>query len=130
MKVTRIIHIIILLLLLCSCNREESTLSDYRSLVNELKTNSSNYDEEDWKNAIAKFEKIEKKAEKCDFSPKERKEINKLRGQCAAYMLKAITKQATTQIKDAMEGISDMAEGFNEVLGEDDIEELLDIEKE
>ena len=45
-------------------------------------------------------------------------------------MLKAITKQATTQIKDAMEGISDMAEGFNEVLGEDDIEELLDIEKE
>ena len=123
MKVTRIIHIIILLLLLCSCNREESTLSDYRSLVNELKTNSSNYDEDEWRNAIAKFEKIEKKAEKCDFSPKERKE-------CAAYMLKAITKQATTQIKDAMEGISDMAEGFNEVLGEDDIEELLDIEKE
>lgn len=129
MKATRIIHIVLLLLVLCSCSREESTLSEYRSFAKELKTNSSNYDEEEWRNTIAKFEEIEKKAEKCDFSPKERKEINRLRGQCAAYMLKAITKQATTQIKDAMEGFSDMAEGFNEALGEDGIEEFLDFEK-
>jgi hypothetical protein len=118
------------MLLICSCNREGSTLSDYRALAKELKVNSSNYTAEEWDDAVRKYEKLEKAVEQCHFSNKEKKELNRLRGQCAAYMLKSITKQTKLHMEDAMEQFSDMAEGFNEALGEKGIDGLFDDEEE
>ena len=130
MKTSRIIHFLLLLVLLCSCNREQSALSEYRDLAKELKDNSSEYSEKDWQRVAEKYEKLEQKVSECDFSPKEKKQLNKLRGQCAAYFMKSITKQAKDQMKDAMEQFNDMAEGFNEALGEDGIEGLLNDDDE
>ncbi len=124
MKAVRIACILLILLLVCSCSREGSVISDYRSLAKELKANSSDYSAEDWDNVVEKYKKLENKASRCRFSPKEKKELNRLRGQCAAYMLKSITKQAKVQMEDAMEQFSDMAEGFNEALGEEGIDGL------
>ena len=119
MKTCHIVSIVLVFFLLCSCNREESTLSEYRSFAEELKINSSNYTEYDWNNVIKKYKKLEQEATQCKFSKKEKKELNRLRGQCAAYMLKAVAKQAKSQVEDAFEQFSDMAEGFNEALGEE-----------
>ncbi len=130
MKAKRVIYILLVVLLMYSCSREDSTLSDYRSLARELKVNSSDYTEEDWNNVVTKYKKLEEKASHCEFSPKEKKELNRLRGQCAAYMIKAIYKQTKHQMKDAMEQFSDMAEGFNEAWGEDDIDDLFKDEDE
>lgn len=130
MKIVRIIYILFVLLLICSCSREESILSDYRSLAKELKANSSDYSAEDWDNVVRKYKKLENKASHCDFSPKEKKELNRLRGQCAAYMLKSITKQAKSQMEDAIEQFSDMAEGFKEAIGEEGIDDLFNEENE
>lgn len=124
MKAVRIAYILLMFLLVCSCSREGSVISDYRSLAKELKANSSDYSTEEWKKVVRKYKKLENKASHCHFSPKEKKELNRLRGQCAAYMLKSITKQAKLQMKDAMEQFSDMAEGFNEALGEEGVDGL------
>ena len=124
MKAARFVHILLVLFILCSCSREESIISDYRHLAKELKMNSSDYTAEDWEDAVRKYEKLEKKVAKCKFSQKEKKELNRLRGQCAAYVIKAITKQTQIQMEDVMEQFSDMAEGFNEVLSEEDIDNL------
>ena len=125
MKTCRVLTIVLVVFILCSCNREESTLSEYRSFAKELKVNSSNYTEDEWNNVIKKYEKLEQKATQCEFSQKEKKELNRLRGQCAAYMLKAIAKQTKSRMEDAMEQFSDMAEGFNEALGEEGFNEAL-----
>lgn len=130
MKAFRIVYILFMLLLVCSCSREGAVISDYRSLAKELKTNSSDYSAEDWEEVVRKYEKLEDKASHCHFSPKEKKELNRLRGQCAAYMLKLMTKQAKVQMEDAMEQFSDMAEGFNEALGEEGIEGVFNDEDE
>ena len=130
MNLFRIISIVLVFFLLCSCNREESTLSEYRSFAKELKVNSSNYTEDEWNNVIKKYEKLEQKATQCEFSQKEKKELNRLRGQCAAYMLKAIAKQTKSHMEDAMEQFSDMAEGFNEALGEEGLENIFKEEQE
>lgn len=128
MKLVRLIYILLMLLLVYSCSREESVLSDYRSLAKELKSNSSNYTAEDWDNVIRKYKELEDRASHCNFSKKEKKELNRLRGQCAAYMLKSITKQAKVQVEDAIEQFTDMAEGFKEALGEEGIEDLFNDE--
>lgn len=130
MRLSRIIHIILLCALVCACNREQSALSEYRDFAKELKENSSDYSEEDWQRTAKTYEKLEQKVEKCEFSAKQKKELNRLRGQCAAYFMKSITRQAKYQMQDAMEQFSDMAEGFNEALGDDDIEDLLNFEDE
>lgn len=124
MKASHILYIFLMVFLVCSCSREESSLSDYRSLAKELKVNSSDYTEEDWERVIKKYKKLEEKVSRCDFSKKEKKELNKLRGQCAAYMLKSISKQTKNKVEDVMEQFSDMAEGFNEALGEEGIDGL------
>lgn len=130
MKTVRIACILLILLLVCSCSREGSVISDYRNLAKELKANSSDYSAEDWDRAVEKYKKLENKASQCHFSSKEKKELNRLRGQCAAYMLKSITKQAKVQMEDAIEQFSDMAEGFNEALGEEGIDGLFNDEDE
>ena len=125
MKRARLIHLLLVcLFFFCSCSREDSALSGYRNLAKDLKANASSYTEEDWSDVAKKYEKLEKSIENCNFSVKEKKELNKLRGQCAAYMLKGITKQAKNQLEDAIEQFSDMAEGFNEALGEEGLEGL------
>ena len=129
MKPSHILHILLLFLLICSsCSREDSAISDYRSLAQELKSNSSDYSEEDWENVVQEYEKLEKRVEKCKFSPKQKKELNRLRGQCAAYMLKGMTTQAKHQMEDAVEQFSDMAEGFNEALGDEGFDGLFEDE--
>lgn len=130
MNTVRIITISLLFLLFCSCSHEGSTLNDYRSLAKELKVNSSGYTAEDWEDVFREYERLEKEAARCDFSKKEKKELNRLRGQCAAYMLKSVTKQTKLQIKDAIEQFSDMAEGFREGLGEEGLEGLFTDEGE
>lgn len=120
MKIARIIIILLSLILIYSCSKEKSTLSGYRDLVQELKNNSSNYNEEEWEEVTKKYENLEEKVKQCKFSPKEKKELNKMRGQCVAYKIKAITKQTKHKMEDVFEQFSDMAEGFNEALSEDD----------
>lgn len=124
MKAVRIITIFSAFLLFFACSREESTLNDYRALARELKLNSTDYTAEEWEEVISKYERLEKETARCHFSKKEKKELNRLRGQCAAYMLKYVTKQTKLQIKDAIEQFSDMAEGFKEGLGEEGLEGL------
>lgn len=122
MKIAKIIQIMMVLLLVCSCSREESLLSDYRDLAKELKENSADYTEQDWENLAANYQKLEEKAERCKFSPDQKKELNKLRGQCVAYLFKAVTKQSAEKVIETINDMSDMVEGFNEALKEDDIE--------
>lgn len=129
MKAIRILCMILVLLLVCSCGREGSVLSDYKTLAKDLKVNSSEYTVEDWDNAARKFERLEKRAAHCNFSPKEKKELNRLRGKCAAYMLKSISKQAKEQMEDAIEQFSDMSDGFNEALGDEGLEDLFNFEE-
>ena len=124
MKSVRFIYFILMLILVCSCTREGSALSEYRSLAKELKVNSTDYTQEDGERAIKKYEKLEEKISRCNFSKQEKKELNRLRGQCAAYMLKAISKQTKRDVEDVMEQFADMAEGFNEALGEEGMEGL------
>ncbi len=126
MKAIRLGCLIFVIFLVCSCSKEESTLSDYRALAKELKVKSPDYDSEDWEDVARKYEKLEKRASSCKFSPQEKKELNRLRGQCAAYMFKAISKQTKVQVEDAIEQLSDMAEGFNEALGEEGLDGLFE----
>ena len=125
MKTFRIINILLVLVLMCSCDQKKSTISEYRDFAKELKANSEQYSEEDWEDAAKTFEKLEAKIEKCKFSAKEKKQLNKLRGQCAAYIVKSVSKQAKYQLEDAMEQVSDMAEGFNEALDDEGIDGLI-----
>jgi hypothetical protein len=124
MKVIRIIYVFLIVLVIGSCSREEATLSDYRNLVQELKVNSSDYTEEEWQDIVTEYNSLEERIANCKFSSKEKKELNKLRGQCAAYMLKAVYKQAEFQMQDALEQFSDIGEGFQEALGEDGFDGL------
>ena len=96
MKAFRVVHILLALFLICSCRREESILYDYRILARELKVNSSEYTEEDWNNVARKYKQLEKKATKCDFSQREKKELNRLRLQCVAYMHKGKTSDSNS----------------------------------
>ena len=103
-------------------------LSGYRDLKKELKTSSSDYSMEDWERVLKECEMLEEKARQCNFSPEEKKELNKLRGQCSAYFIKSLPKQAKCQMEDAIEQISDIADGFMEAIAEEGVEELLDTE--
>ena len=128
MKVIRIIQILLLLVLVCSCSKEQTVLSGYRDLKKELKINSSDYSMEDWERVLKECEMLEEKARQCNFSPEEKKELNKLRGQCSAYFIKSLPKQAKFQMEDAIEQISDIADGFMEAIGEEGIGGLLETE--
>ena len=61
MKVIRLIQILLMLVLVCSCSKEQTVLSSYRDLKKELKTNSSDYSMEDWERVLKECEMLEEK---------------------------------------------------------------------
>ena len=128
MNIIRKIHFLLLLLFLCSCSREQTVLSGYSDLTEELKASSSDYSKEDWEKVLKEWKMLEENVKLCDFSPEEKRELNRLRGQCSAYFIKSLPKQAKYQLEDAIEQISDIADGFMEAIGEDDIDGLLKTE--
>ena len=119
MKTISIILLFSIFIALFSCSREQTVISGYKKLAKELKMNSQNYTIEDFQEVALEIQNLEQKAESCNFTQEQKKEVNSLRGKCIGYLIKGISQQSEDILKDFSDQISDIKDGYDEAFGEE-----------
>jgi len=115
-------YVLMIVMLCCACSsKEERAIKRLESFTVELKENAADYEYEDWQKASQRYDEIMKEIEQCeDFTPEQRKEILKLRGECMGYMSKAGIETAGKWLQEAVEDVGSFLEGLGNSFGSDD----------
>lgn len=99
-------------LMVVFASAEDRCIRSLQGLYEEIEQNYESYTEEDWDKVKAKYEKINKKMEDCEFTDEQLREIGKLKGKCSAYM----SKDLFNKVGKGLIEIGGVVEGFMEEL--------------
>lgn len=103
-------------MLLCSCSSKQVAYSDLKKITKELRDYSEDYTLSDWKDAALDFKDIATRVEQYDYSREKRREIRRMEGECAGYLLKGAGSSAVRSIFNITEEIKAGVEGFLDIL--------------
>lgn len=106
------------LLLLVSCNKEQSVINDYTALVEEVEANGDDFTEQQWEDYTQRCEEVETEMQQYDFNREQKQEIRKLQGRMAAAIGKHSGTILKNAAKDVLEQIEAFSEGFMEGINE------------
>lgn len=116
----KFIHLLlaVCLLLLVSCNKEQSVINDYTALVEEVEANGDDFTEQQWEDYTQRCEEVETEMQQYDFNREQKQEIRKLQGRMAAAIGKHSGTILRNAAKDVLEQIEAFSEGFMEGINE------------
>lgn len=104
--------IILCIIFLASCDTRMQPVDDLKDFAEELKENSNKYTDEDWKEALNNYEKIQSEISANKYSDNELKEIGSLKVQCASYFTKSMIKNIKSMLHDAFFEVKGAAESI------------------
>ena len=126
-------------LFLSSCqSQEEKVISRINDLAEQIEKNASNWDEQDWVDAMNEYTQICQDAQKCNFSNEQLVEVGNASGKIAV----AVGKNSANVLAKGMDAFSNelakgmdaysnvLAKGMKSTLGEMSDEEDLDDEED
>ena len=104
-------------IMLSSCHTgREAALQDLRNLTTEIEANAPSYNFKEWVKEQKKYEKIDRRLSKYDYSQAESHEIGELKGQCLGYIAKGVLGKASNKIIYAANQIQGIIDGVQKVL--------------
>ena len=107
-------------LTLTSCTSSKyAAVNSLRNFTTELGTmanNSSSYNQTDWAKARAKYQNINDKISKYEYTSDERSEIGELQGRCVGYLAKGTANTVVDKVKGAVNQVTGIIEGVKQVL--------------
>ena len=120
------------LLALSSCqSREEKVISKLNSLSERIEKDGSNFDADDWEEAIEDFADIHKEMQDCEFTKEQLRELGKKEGKVSAILAKEGSKALGREFKNFLGNFGAFAKGFKEGAEENVSEEdFNDVEEE
>ena len=119
MKSTKHISLLLALLaivLLSSCSAKQVAYSDLKKYTHELREYSQDYTVNDWKDAAIDFKDIASRIEKYDYSREKKREIRRMEGECAGYLLKGAGTSVIRSVLNISEEIKAGVEGFLDII--------------
>lgn len=112
------IFCIVVLFISCmvSCKSKQTPINQLKDLVEDVRTNSQNYTDEDWHSFSEKYKLIEQQLNeyKDQYTDEEKNEIDRLKGVCLAYIAKYSIKSFGNQMYDAIKETKGLIEGFTD----------------
>lgn len=118
MKKKIILGIIVLGACLSSCSTKNTAVSDLRSLSQEIATNGAEYTADEWKEVKKKYDDINAKLDKYEYTAEENVEIGRLKGQCVASFAKGVATNVKGKVVNAASQVKGIIEGIKEVFSD------------
>jgi hypothetical protein len=114
MSKSTFVKIIILLVLIVSCNNKETKIKSIETLVNETKEKYETYNQKDWDNADTLIVALEKDIEdnRSNYTSEQIEKANTLIGKYKALKM----KNGLNSLKKSMEDVGQQIKGAMEVL--------------
>ncbi|MBR5686336.1 MAG: hypothetical protein IKX36_00065 [Prevotella sp.] len=108
------------IVLLSSCSASQAAYSDLRNYTNQLREYSQDYTLKDWKDAAIDFKDIASRVESYNYSAEKQREIRRMEGECAGYLLKGAGTSVIRSVLNISEEIKAGVDGFLDIiLGKD-----------
>ena len=104
------------IVLLSSCSAKQSAYSDLKKMTKELRYHSDDYTLGDWKDAALDFKDIATRVERYDYTTEKRRNIRRMEGECAGYLLKGAGTTVVRSIYNITEEIKSGVDGFLDVI--------------
>lgn len=119
-KIYSSIIILLTSLFISSCNSKETPINNLDDLTEEIAENNEEYSDADWQDAALQYEQIEADLEehRSEYSDEELQEIGKKKGKCLVFFAKHASKDFKENMKDAVNEVAGILEGFTEGLKE------------
>ncbi len=116
---------ITLLLCLCalcmlpSCQSSRmAAVEDLRDLRNDIRDEGIDYGILDWRHAIKKYKKIEKRLAKHNYTDEEQKEIGELKGECYSYFAKSVAGNVAGKVANVSNQLKGIVDGMKKAWNE------------
>ena len=118
LKIKNLLGIMTLGLFLASCSTKTTAISDLRSLSEDIQRNGSTYTVEEWKEVKAKYDKIDSRMGKYEYTAEEYREIGELKGKCVAYFAKGVATNVANKLGNVANQLKGVVEGVKSVVEE------------
>lgn len=79
---------------------------------NEIKVHSTEYNDQDWQNAIDKYADICERLDEMNLTKDEKLEIDKLKGEVAGYAATSASQQMFDAVESISKEVAAFADGF------------------
>lgn len=106
-----------------ACDSHRDAVADLVELRDDVKAHGASFDEEQWNDAIERYNEIDEQLQQMQLTEKERDEVYRIKGEIAGCIASVIAEEATEGLKELTEGLDSFADGFSETFKMPDIEE-------
>ena len=106
-----------------ACDSHRDAVADLVELRDDVKAHGASFDEEQWNDAIERYNEIDEQLQQMQLTEKERDEVYRIKGEIAGCIASAIAEEATEGLRELTEGLESFADGFSETFEMPDIEE-------
>ena len=131
MKINGIYIQLFALLLLAACGqkKQEPVVTPWGQITDtipvtdecdlqDIQRNGSTYTVEEWKEVKAKYDKIDSRMGKYEYTAEEYREIGELKGKCVAYFAKGVATNVANKLGNVANQLKGVVEGVKSVVEE------------
>lgn len=116
-------------LILCSCkSKEEKAIDRLKELTEKIEKNSSNWDMEQWSEALGELEKMQSELNGCNFTEEQLKELGQVEGQLTTIMIQGGGAALGNSVESYLNEANSFMEGFQDGIQESKEETVEEIE--
>lgn len=103
-----------------SCTDKKTAAKEkLESLYQDASANSDHYTSADWEQFLTSYIETDSILSTCELTDAELQEVGRIKGRCAAYVLKASARQAGKTFRKAAQEAVGILDGFLEELDDD-----------
>lgn len=118
--ITILILVLLLILTILVTSSKPYKIHKLKKLTSTVEQEYTTYTNEDLDKAVAKYDKIVKKLDKCELNDKQASKVNELRGECNGYFAQAKGRIILEDFNRALDAAGDEVKGVVKSLTDED----------
>ena len=107
-------------------SKEKRNIDRLDRLATEVERNGEHYNQEQWEDAMERYEEIHEDMDKCRFSNEQLRELGRIDGRLMVIFTKEYCKMLGESMGDMVEGVSSFTQGLAEGIGDEDFDDELE----
>ena len=100
------------MVLLSACSSKDDSIRELETLSTDMSLHSSNYTEEEWTEALEKYQKITDELEGEELTPQQLQRLGKAKGEISGHIANQAAREAGAALRDALNEAAGFVDGF------------------
>lgn len=101
-----------MILLLSACSNKEESIRELEILSADMSLHSSSYSEDEWTEALEKFQELSDDLQGEDLTPEQLQRLGKVKGEITGYIVNQATREFGAALRDVLNEAAGFVDGF------------------